>query len=159
LAGIIEPEESAKISVAELCEKYVAEFSNPKIKDIEKWRVKIQLVLRRLLPQIGNLPAAELDERRVARARDAIGNKYAPGSVRNSIVALSSAFAWAVKQGIVPENKVRSVTRPPSPSPRLEFLSADEIKALIAEAERRGQAPGEEGLKWRSRSVAISLAV
>src|SRR5262249_2517541 len=50
MAGIIEPVPGSELTVAELCKKFVAEFSNPRLKDLDKYREKYGYVLRRILP-------------------------------------------------------------------------------------------------------------
>ena len=158
-AGIVELSSSA-LTVAALCEKFLTEFVNPRIKDLRKWRVKNQLALRRLLSHIGKISAVALDEQQVARARDKSAQNYAPGSVRNALSALHCVFSWAMKRQLVAKNPVLDVPRPPSPPPRLDFWTGDEVRALLAETERRARhETGIAALAWQSKLVAISLAV
>lgn len=158
-AGIIEPLADAQLTVAELCERFLVEFSNPQIKDLNKWRQKNQYILRRVLPFIGHKPIALLCGREIARVRDALSQKYAPGTVRNTLIPLGGVCTWAVKQGLLGKNPVAGVARPPPPAPRLDYLRADEVRALLGEVARRAEKPGAEGLSWGAKRIAIALAV
>jgi integrase len=158
-AGILEPLAGPRLTVAELCERFLVEFSNPQIKDLGKWRAKNQYILRRVLPLIGQTPIAELCGKQIARVRDTLSKKYAPGTVRNTLIPLGGVCTWAVKQGLLGTNPVQGVARPPPSAPRLDYLSAPEVRALLAEIERRARLPGPEGLAWGAKRIAIALAV
>ena len=161
MAGIIEPETRPQMTVADLCERFVSEFTNPQIKDMNRWRIKNRVELRRLLPHLAELSAADLDAKQITRARDAIAKKYAPGSVRNSLITLGVAFNWAIKQQFLDENPLTGLPLPPVTPPRSEFLTGEEIQKLIAEAAHRTKTWRGESrrLAWESKLVAISLAV
>ena len=159
-AGIAEPSPGTELTFAELVEKFGAEFSNPRIKDRERYLLATRRVLSRVLSELGPLALKEVDQRHIARARDRVAQRYKPGSVRNTLIALSAVFSWAVRQGIVEKNPVRGVQRPPAPEPLIAYLSVGEVRAVLAEAEQRARTWRENlGLGWWSKWVAISLAL
>lgn len=160
MAGIIEPDVRQQITVSELCERFLKEYANPRLKDLAAYRRTAASRLRRVLPYIGEVRLGELRKAHVIKARDALGEKHPPGTTRTTLIPLMAAFSWGVKQGLVDRNPAHGIERPPSPNAQLEFLSAEEVSRLVAEATRRAQIEaGTEGLLWRSRQVAVLLAV
>ena len=139
--------------VSELVERFLAEYSRPRLKDIERYRSHARTVLKRVIPVIGKLSAGQITQSDVARVRDALHRSHSPGSVRSSLNRLSVVFSWAVRQGLAPTNPCRGVERPRAEY-ALDFLSSEEISRLIEGAEARGST-----LRERMRHVGIALAV
>jgi integrase len=160
MAGIIEPDERQQLTVSQLCERFLKEYASPKVKNFARYRQFAASRLRRILPHIGEVRLGELNKAHVVKARDALGKKYPPGTTRTTLIPLMAAFSWAVKQGLLDRNPAHGVERPPSPNAQLDFLSAEDVSRLVAEATCRVQKEtGAAGLLWHSRQVAVVLAV
>ncbi len=160
MAGIIEPDARKQLTVAELCERFLKEYASPKLKNLATYRQTAASRLRRVLPHIGEVRLSELNKAHVIKVRDALGKKYPPGTTRTTLIPLMAALSWGVKQGLLDRNPAQGVERPPSPNAQLDFLSADEVSRLVAEAARRAQEEsGVAGVMWRSRYVAVMLAI
>lgn len=123
-------------TLAELCERFLGEYSRPRVKDLTKYRLHARTALRRALPMLGPLRADAVRPADVAKLRDALSRRAAPNSVRVTISFLGTLFTWAVKQGILPHSPVRGVELPQRQD-AVEYLSQDEVRALLAAAERR----------------------
>lgn len=130
-AGIPEPVSSA-LTVAELVERFLAEYSRLSIKNIERYRTQKRSSLRKALPMLGRLthPTAE----QIAAMRDALlRRRLAPGTVRNVLNALGAMFTWARKQGLVQVNPCRDVEKPAADF-SLDFLTNAEVERLLTVA-------------------------
>lgn len=145
---------SAAPTVAELAERFLTEYSRPRIKDPAAYRIHAQVGLRRTLPVLGGLRADAVRLCHLDRMRAAIAKDYAPASVRVSLAFLSAMYSWAVKLGIVPKNPVLGVERPTAPH-SLEYLSRDEVAALLTLAGQRAQQSAAD----RCLHAAIHLAL
>jgi integrase len=138
VVGIPAPEPTAP-TVAELCERFLGEYSRPKIKDLEHYRRIARIALRRALPMIGLVRVDALHTAHLDRLRLALGKTHAPASVRHSLAFLSSVFGWALKTGIVTTNPLRGIEKPTAP-PSLECLSKAEVRSLLSLAQQRAEA-------------------
>lgn len=161
LAGVDEQaREWEPITVEELFARFVSEYSSPRIKDLEKYRTQAAMHLRRVTPSLKGLQARELDGLRLAKVRNALLREYPAGTVRTTFITISAALSWAVREGLIEKNVARGVERPPAPQQLVEWLSGEEVKRLLAEAELRARTrTGVAGLAWWSRYVAISFGV
>lgn len=81
---------------------------------------------------VGHIPIDALAPPHVAKYRNT-RSKKAPGHVRNEMACLSSAYDWAVELGLVKENPVRKVKRPPR-RVRHRLIPDDEYVAVYARA-------------------------
>jgi integrase len=150
----------APLTVAALLEVFVARGSRPQVKDAAAYRQRVRFSLARVksaAPQLMKLPLPALSRQHVARLRDALCERHPSGTVRNSLTALSAALSWAVAEALIPSHPGRGVEPPPPPPPQLDFLTLDEVRRLLAEAER--QARADKSLMAFSRWVAVSLAL
>jgi integrase len=154
---------SNSLTVAELFERYCADYTNPKCKDIAAYRRRTNYQLQRVMkiaPQIARLRSAALTASDIAKLREILSKHLAAGTVRTTLIPISAALAWAVREGLLERNPAVGVQRPPAPAPKLDFLSADEVRRLLAEAEHRAKtATGKKRLVWWSRWVAICIGV
>lgn len=159
LAGLLEPEPRPRLTTAALLARFCSEFNSPRLKNPENYRAQAASIFRRVLPHLGSLPADELTADHIARLRDALATRYAPGTVRTTLIPLSAALSWGVAQGLVPRNPVKGLARPRA-APLIEWLSADAVRRLLRAAEdlARGTA-GSAGLVHFSLWVAVSLAL
>lgn len=153
---------SAALTVAALCERWLEEYRNPKIKDLGRYRRHSQLGLRRILPQLGALPAAQLAGRDIEKARDRLMTRYpAANTVRAALRPLSAALSWAVREGLVGHNPVRGISMPPRVQ-SLEYLAADDAARLLQVAKARAADRGGRGalgLQASSHFLAVALAL
>lgn len=140
-------------TVAELCERFLREYSRPRLKDIERYRSQARSVLKKALPGIGRLSAGGIQQADIVKLRDALSRRFAAGTVYNVLAALSAVFSWAVRSSLAPRNPCKGVERPAA-AQALDFLNRDEVRLLLDSAERRaGTAAGQR------LHVAIALAV
>jgi integrase len=135
LVGIAEPTPPAP-AVAKLVERFLVEYSRPRIKDLAQYRRYARTALYRALPHIGNLPGDAVTSAEVARLREALLRRGAENSVRLTLTVLGTLFSWAQRQGIVSNNPCRGVELPPRKD-AIEYLTQDEARALLATAEQR----------------------
>jgi integrase len=149
--GIPEPKE--ELTLAELCERFVAEYSRPRIKNLETYRAHTRWILKSILPHLGRLPVSRITRADVARARDALGRSRAAGTVCNTLDRLSAVFAWAVREGLAPLNPCQGVERPRT-EPSLDYLGREEVQRLIEAAQAQSAA-----LSGHRLYVGIMLAV
>jgi integrase len=128
--GITEP--VSALTVAELVERFLAEYCRPSIKNIERYRTQKRSSLKKALPMLGRLthPTAE----QLAAMRDALlRRRLAPGTVRNVLSALGAMFTWARKRGLVQVNPCRDVEKPAAEF-SLDFLTRAEVERLLTAA-------------------------
>lgn len=140
-------------SISDLAERFLTEYSRPRLRDVERYRSHTRIVLQRVLAHIGGISAGQITQGDVARARDALSRSHSPGTVRSSLSRLSVVFSWGVRQGLAPINPCRGVERPTAEY-ALDFLSREEIQRLLEGAESRSST-----LRDRMRYVGIALAV
>jgi integrase len=154
---------SQGLTLRELCERFCAEYDSPVLKDLNSYRQQAGFRLRRIAaqaPQVADLPLSELSPAHVAKAREALRRRYPAGTVRTTMTQLSAALSWAVAEGLASVNAARGVKLPPPVPPPLDFLTAEEVRQLLAESEKRARTTvGRHGLIAWAQFVAISLAV
>lgn len=154
-AGIPEKRAFTWITVADLIERFCAQYSRPRIKDIDRYRYEAQSVLRKAKP-LYRLSVEQVTQADVARLRDSLLRRFARGTVRNVIRTLSSAFSWAVKESLAPRNPCRGIEKPVGDC-SLDYLTQEEAMRLLdmatANAETRGTA------YVHAVKVAIALAL
>jgi site-specific recombinase XerD len=135
LVGIDEPD-GPPLTVAALIERFLREYSRPRIKDLAAYRASARRALGRTLVHLGKRSARTLQKADVGRLRDALAATYAPASVRLSLSFLGAVYAWAVRLGLVPDNPVVGVERP-RPATALDYLGRAEVQALLRTAAQR----------------------
>lgn len=156
-AGIEEADES-HLTLHELCSAFLSRFSSPRIKDLNRYRMRLRCILRRVdkwAPQVAKVRAIELRPAHIAQIRDHVSRRYPNGTVRNTLAGLSAVFSWARREGLLDRNPAHGVEQPSPPQRVDEWLDAEEIRRLLAEAKQRGHTC----LIWRSRHVGIALGV
>jgi integrase len=137
------PERAAPApTVAELCDRFLVEYSRPKIKDLKRYRMTARTALRRALPYLGKLRADAVTELQIIRLREALLSKYAANSARVTLAHLGAAFSFATKLGILAKNPLRGVELPRRVE-SIEYLIEDEMTALLAAARNRAAASGK----------------
>lgn len=154
----LDERDATDMTLTELCAAFLVRFSSPRIKDLARYRMRMGCNLRRvdrLAAQVARIRAVELRTPHIAQIRDLLSRRYPSGSVRNTLASLSAVFSWAVREGLLERNPAHGVEQPPPPQRSDEWLDAEEIRRLLAEAEQRGRTC----LVWRSRHVGIALGV
>jgi integrase len=137
LVGMPEPVPSPKpeLTVAELCERYVTQYSRPRIKDLTLYRTEQKSALRRVLPKLGDRPVSTVTRKDIAQLRDELLTTYKPNTVMSTLRPLSTAFVWGAREGIITcPNPCTQVERPRRES-LLEFLDQHEVTRLVTVAE------------------------
>lgn len=157
LVGIPEPAPVVEGTVADLCARYLREFSSPKIKDLAAYRGCASTELKRLLPWLGRRHLHQLTREDIEAALREAQAKYRPNTVRTSAAKLQAVLSWATKRGIIARSPAAGIEKPPRQD-SLEHLMPEEARRLLAELETRSRWP-RRGLVWRVRSVAATLAL
>jgi integrase len=164
LAGIEEPATPSIVpTVTALTERFLSEYSRPRLKSLDRYRMQARCSLRRALPHLGDLHVDKVKPTDIAKLRDSLAKRCAPATGRLTLAFLRTMFNWAVKLEILQVNPCRGMESPPQRS-LLEFLSKDEAAKLleyvraqapdrhpiIAAALYTGMRKGELfGLRWR----------
>lgn len=141
------------LTLAGLIERFIEKHAKKKLRS---WRDYEGLLRRDVLPTLGQRRADEVTRGEVANLLDKVAER-APVVSNRVLNTLSSAYSWAVSEGLVPTNPVIGLKRRHMEVPKERFLSDDEIRAfwraseLVASAYRdvfrlillTGQRPGE----------------
>ena len=151
-AGIAE-RKSDPLTVSDLVQRFLAEYSRPRIKDLPSYRHHARMSLNRIAPLLAGR-ADQVTLRDVEKAREVLRRTCAPATVRLSLNYLATAFSWAVKAGLVEKSPCIGVERPAAES-SLDFLGRDEIRRLLdaVDAAAAIDSPG------RMLQVAVYLAI
>lgn len=145
--GIEEPTEEQharrSITVRELGEKFLKEYSDPGIKDLDDYRADARSKLTvRVYPILGDRAAAVLTLNDLKRFRDGLAAKpleLAPASITLTLAVLSKMYTWANEAGYVDcRNPVKGCKRPKA-TPSLDYLSKPEVVNLLAAADHLAQ--------------------
>jgi integrase len=138
--------------LVELQERFLAEYSRPRIKDPGRYRQNARIALQRVVPLLEKR-ADQVTTSDVAKAREALRRRYAPASVKLSLNFLSTLYAWAVREELAPINPCRGVERPLTEQ-SVDFLTREEVRRLIDAAEAGATSPMK-----RMLHLCIVLAV
>ncbi|HRI54116.1 MAG TPA: site-specific integrase, partial [Pseudomonadota bacterium] len=138
-----------------LIERFLGEYTRPRIKDLARYRQRAGVALRRVLPVLGALRSDAIGDAEVSRLRAALQRRWAPGTVGLSLTYCKVVFGWAVRQGLVAHNPFARVELPRR-SAAASFLSAEEVRSLLATADSLGAAGT---VTSRGLRAAVHLAV
>ena len=116
-------------TVGELAERFLSEYSRPRLKDLDRYRATCRSVLQKVLPHIGRASVAGVTQADVTKLRDGLLQRYAPGTVYNALAVLSALFSWGVRGGHAPGNPCKGVERPTA-AQALDYLGRDEVRRL-----------------------------
>ena len=145
------PEEvrARRVTLAELVDRFCAEYTNPKIKSIERYRSDARSSLgTHVKPhRIANLPANEVTTQQLRDWRDEVlaatdgeeaDHGPAPETVKKALALLSRLYNWANDKGLLDcRNPVSKVEKPVNHlRDDFDFLSADEVAGLLAWTEK-----------------------
>ncbi len=155
LIGIPEPAPPAP-TLGELCERFLAEYERPRIKNLVAYRATARTALSRLRRGLGeDLASDAIGRREVLALHQQLAAKYKPATVAMSLATASRVFSWAVQRGLLAQNPFVGLELP-ARQPLLEYLSRDEVSALLRLAEEQAQS-GE--LVLQVRYIALLLAL
>ena len=129
--------------MTELVERFLREYSRPRIKDLGRYQRHARIALQRVLPLIGRMPADAVQPEDIRRLVTALGKTLAPASVRVTLSFLGVAYSFALKAKLVADNPVRGIERP-RVEPSLDFLSKEEVRALLAAATAKRRTAGSQ---------------
>lgn len=103
LVGIEETRQRATLTIRELFDKFMTDYSPPRVKNLGEYRNQTRSVFStRVLPTLGSRPAVSLTNRDVERLRDSlIADTYAAGSVAWTMARLSKLYAWGNAQKLI----------------------------------------------------------
>ncbi|MFO0572581.1 MAG: site-specific integrase [Polyangia bacterium] len=146
----------ARLTVAQLVERFLCEYSRPRLKSLEAYRHGTRSCLKKVVVLVGKRLAEELVPGDIARVRDTLLRTHAPGTVRQALVRLSAVLSWGVREGLIRNNPCRGVERPVA-ARALDFLSREEVAALLEAADRRASAPSAR-IEFRMLHLGILLA-
>ncbi len=130
--GIPEPAAPAP-TLASLVERFLREYSRPRIKDLTQYRVHAGKCLRRVLPGLGQRKVDAITAEDLVRVRDGLAGTHAAASVRSTLAYLSTVFAWAGRLKIISTNPVRAVERP-GVQGSADYFSHEEVAAILRRA-------------------------
>lgn len=139
--GIEQPTEEElsrrSITVKKLGEKFLAEYANPKVKDLKAYRALAKWKVARISKKIGQRAAASLTVADVERFRDELlAGGLGPASTTRHLAVLSKMFAWGRKAGVLAvDSPTRGCVRP-TETPSLDYLSREEVAKLLEHAEQ-----------------------
>jgi len=154
LVGIPEPAPPLP-KVAELVERFLREYSRPKIKDLDLYRRHARVALQRAVKLIGELAIDAVSAIELNRVRDTLLCERSGGSARQTLTYLATCFAWAVRAGLLAKNPLQGIEKP-AQGELVEYLSAHESKLLLAAAAERART-GE--LTDRMLQSCLTMAV
>ena len=141
-AGIPEPElptpeeqEQKTLTVKALVDKFLKEYSRPKIRDIEVYRMVGRSIAANMLQPfaLASILVAKLRRLDVERWRDALSVAgYSPHSINRALGVLGRAFNWAYEHEIIDD--LRPVRRIEKMEVRAseEHYSLKEVHALLS---------------------------
>ena len=121
------PERPQPIKGTVLIARWLDEYE-PRTVNRWAWEHRQRFTLAKVLPQL-HVIITPLDAQRIIRKLSGL----APGTVANTIIALKAAWRWAISIGIADSNPWTMRT-PPTDKP-VEYLSRDEVSALLAAAD------------------------
>lgn len=151
--GIPERRSGRGTTVAELVERFLHEYSRPRIKDINQYRWQSRAILKKVLNQIGTLSTTQIQQTHIIKMRNRLSQEHEPGTVRNAINRLSVVFSWGIEEGLAPANPCKEVERPAGRY-SVDFLSKEETQLLLCSAQARANT-----LVGKTRYVALALAL
>jgi integrase len=135
-----------------LCERFLVEYSRPRIKDPARYRGNARIALQRVVPLL-HRRADQVTAADVARACEALRARYAPASVKLSLNFLSTLYTWAVAEQLVPRNPCRGVERPRT-APAVDFLTREQARRLLDAAAAGATTPA-----GRMLHLGVALAL
>ncbi|GAC1341966.1 MAG: hypothetical protein NVSMB23_14180 [Myxococcales bacterium] len=142
------PEDLARrrITLGSLCDKYCAEYTNPKVKDIDRYRREMRSAFKTHVKphRIAAMPAAMVTTQQLRDFRDELlvvdedetVRTPAPTTVKKVLAFLGRLYNWANDKQIIDcRNPVSRVGYPVdhrADADEFDYLSAEEVSKLLA---------------------------
>lgn len=126
---------AAALTMRELSDKFVKEYSRPTLKNLIKYRQNVGCLVRRGIWEfrIADLAASKLRPADVALWRDELtAAGYAMSSVNRLLSLLHAIFAWGLEYGFIPAgaNPCTAERMPAKPSE--EHYTLDQVQRILA---------------------------
>lgn len=153
--GVPERGEPKSLTVSALTQRFLSRPCGPQIKNPDAYRRTVRANMARVLPKIGNMSSSRLTAQHLSHLRDELSARLAPNTVRTTFAVFSAVLGWAVREGMLAQNPLRSLSLPRRES-ALEFLSAEEAGRLLSVARTRAE---RGSLRDGVRHVALGLAL
>lgn len=138
LLGLPGKEETDRkfFTVLALCERFAAEASSPRIRDIEKYRTRQRcLVKNQVKPfAIASMRYADLRSHHIGTWRDQLrADGYGAETINHALHLLSISINWGMEHEIIPQglSPMKRVERMPTERSE-EHYSLDEVHRLLA---------------------------
>jgi integrase len=141
-----EEQRKATITLAELSDKFLDEkdgYQTPRLKSIKRYRKAARVNLKRVLPTLGTLPAAQVTQLQLERLRDSLmagEDGYTPRSVQIAFAVVSKMYSWGKKVGHVDCPNPASGIELPHRHQSIDYFSKLEVVNLLALAEEHATA-------------------
>ena len=121
------PDRPQPIRGTALIARWLAEYE-PRTAHRVAWEKRQRFTLAKVMPEL-HVIITPTDAQRIIRKLSGL----APGTIGNVVVALKAAWRWAISMGLADTNPW--TMRPPSKKKTVEYLSKDEVSALLAAAD------------------------
>jgi integrase len=140
--------ERRRVTLGTLCDRFVAEYTNPRIKDLERYRSDVRSAFKTHVKphRIGAAPAMELTTQQLRDFRDELlagdesDNAPSAETVKKVLAFLGRLYNWANDQQLIDcRNPVSKVGYPVDHSRvanDFDYLAAEEVARLLAWAQR-----------------------
>lgn len=146
-------ERPKRITIGQLLERFYAEYDPPRARSREAWESKIRSQLVSLLPLLAERDAGSFAVEDAEKLRNQLTRQgYKGNTVRLKLTFLGTAFDWAQRKGIVLGNPFAGL-RKPRAEHRVEYLTAEEVRQLLATVDARSDERG------RVLAVGVRLAI
>lgn len=125
-------------------------LADPETKQL-KYYEDLKLLLAWWVNHCGAEKAMQFGTLKLREARDLLHNRRAPGTVNRYLSALRSCWNWGRAAGLVSQERAWPTRlMMTEPRGRVRFLSDDELKAVLVEAEKHSP--------WINAAIVVSIA-
>lgn len=146
-------ERPVRLSIGQLLERFYAEYDPPRARSRSAWESKIRSQLVTLLPQLAERDAGSFSVEDAEKLRHQLTRQgYKGNTVRLKLTFLGTAFDFGLRKGIVLGNPFAGL-RKPRAEHRVEYLTVDEVRRLLATVDARSDERG------RVLAVGVRLAL
>lgn len=128
---------AAPLTVNALCDKFLKEYSRPKIQDINMYRRQMRSLMKKhIRPALGAKLATDVTRKDVERLRDQVAAKKSAQTTVHVMNCISRLYRWSIREEIVAGvNPATEIERPTIPKPAIEVYSPEQVGELLDAAE------------------------